>query len=79
MIDISQWRISIGLWCASVKNLAKNKENATYASSGWVDSVLSSYNDGGGYLIFFIIVFVMLLLILSGDVELNPGPKTGKI
>ena len=79
MIELTQWRVSVGLWCSSVKILAKNRGNATYTSSGWVESVLSSYNDGGVYQIFFIIVFVALLLILSGDVELNPGPKTGKI
>ena len=78
MIDVSQWRVTIGLWCSCVKILAINKGNATSTSSGWVKSLLSGHSDRGVYLIFFIIVFVVLLLIISGDVELNPGPKTGK-
>ena len=79
MIDVSQWRISIGLWCSCVKILAKNKGNMKSTYSGWMESLLLGHSDGGVYQIFFIIVFVVLLLILSGDVELNPGPKTGKI
>ena len=30
-----------------------------------------------GHTFYYLVVFLLLLLILSGDIELNPGPKTG--
>ena len=33
---------------------------------------------GGGYLTFSLASFLLLLLILSGDIELNPGPQSVK-
>ena len=76
MIDISQWRISIGLWhcCHIPCNATRGTVNVT----GWVESLLCSENGGVTNLVISLVVFLLVLLILSGDVELNPGPLTGK-
>ena len=47
-------------------------------------SMESPWSEGGprdessGYLTFSLASFLLLLLILSGDIELNPGPETVK-
>ena len=46
------------------------KNNVTQLSVQW--------SGGGSGCICCLVVFLLLLLILSGDIELNPGPKTGK-
>ena len=75
MIDTTQWRVSIGLWyCHQIPHTTKKR--TTTDISGWVES-LWSRDEGGGNLTFSLVLF-LLLLILSGDIELNPGPKTGK-
>ena len=72
MIDICQWRVSIGLWYShqvsysTIRNT--NSTNGTVHSQSVVESGKSTFPA---------VVFVFLLLILSGDIELNPGPKTG--
>ena len=76
MIDISQWRASIGLWYCHQIPYTTKKETTTDIL-GWVESPWSG-DEGGGNLTFSLALFVLLLLILSGDIELNPGPKTGK-
>ena len=76
MIDTSQWRASIGLWyCHRIPNSTKKETTADI--SGWVESIWSrgSRDEGGGNLAFSLVLFLLLLLILSGDIELNPGPK----
>ena len=40
--------------------------------------LLWSGDEGGGNLTFSLVLFLLLLLVLLGDIELNPGPKTGK-
>jgi hypothetical protein len=67
MIDISQWRISIGLWYCHISPTPR-----CGGSSGSVDYSLIELCS-----LTVLIMFVMLLLILSGDIEINPGPKTG--
>ena len=78
MIDINQWRVSIGLWyCHQIPYTTK--KGITSDILGCVESLLlsgGSGDEGGGNLIS--LVLFCLLLILSGDIELNPGPKTGK-
>ena len=70
MIDILQWRSSIGSWyCQNIKG-TKN-----CIALGWVK--LLWYRDQEIDNLPFFLVFLLLLLIMSGDVELNPGPKTG--
>ena len=76
MIDISQWRLSIGLWaCHQISCSSHTKESSNIESSSRIDLVttIRKIKD----LTLSIGVFLSLLLILSGDVELNPGPKTG--
>ena len=74
MIDICQWRITIGLWCSCQVRITKG----TASSAGWTESPWSNLEDCevGGNLTFSLVVF-LFLLIMSGDIELNPGPKTG--
>ena len=76
MMDISQWRINARLWhcCHELRSATKGAVNVT----GLVESLPCSENGDVTNLVFSLIVFLLLLLILSGDVELNPGPLTGK-
>ena len=144
MIDISQWRASIGLWyyqicdnvidkslpalcrkgtrakkqssnekhsqtnrnSTAVEQISSNEYRANrrnrYSnpvvftddqkpvalSNGQTSVVLSNSNTAntamryadwcGRVQTISLAVFLFLLLILSGDIELNPGPKTGK-
>ena len=76
MIDIIQWRTMIGLWYC---HLIPKKTPSTTDNSEWVKSLLMLITEGcGDSLVFSLILFLVLLLILSGDVELNPGPITGQ-
>ena len=78
MIDISQWRACIGLWyCHQIPHTTK-KTPSTTDTPGWIKSLLMSGDEGCGTLIFSLVLFLLLLLILSGDIELNPGPQTGQ-
>ena len=76
MIKISQWRINTRLWhcCHVLRSATKGAVNVT----GLVESLLCSENGDITNLVFSLITFLLLLLILSGDVELNLGPLTGK-
>ena len=76
MIDISQWTINIRLWhcCHVLRSATKGAVNVT----GLVESLLCSENGDVTNLVFSLVMFLLLLFILSGDVELNPGPLTGK-
>ena len=77
MIDISQWRISIGLWhCCHIPCNATS--GAVNRAPLLVKSLLCSGNRSVTSLVISLVVFLLVLLILSGDVELNPGPITGK-
>ena len=76
MIDTCQWRASIGLWC--LRQMPYNKE--TNSCNGRKESLLSRTSSAryhGCNMVLSIVVFLSFLLILSGDVELNPGPRTG--
>ena len=78
MIDVTQWRVSIGLWaCHQISCSTHSKETPNTESSTRINGVtiIRKIKD----LAFSLGVFLFLLLILSGDVELNPGPKTGKL
>ena len=79
MIDTTQWRISIGSWyCHQISYTTK--KGTTTDISGWVESLWygGSGEKGSGNLTFSLVLLLLLLLVLSGDIELNPGPKTGK-
>ena len=78
MIDIGQWRVCIGLWaCHRISHSTYSKETSSIDNSGSIIdgiTVVRRVRD----LTFSLGLFLLLLLILSGDVELNPGPKTGE-
>ena len=77
MIDVSQWRINIGLWhCCHIPCNATR--GAVNCAPVWVKSLLCSENRSATKLVISLVLFLLVLLILSGDVELNPGPLTGK-
>ena len=81
MIDLFQWRASIGSWYCHLIPHATKKSHSTHTTDipGWIKSLLMSGEEGGcSTLIFSLALFLLLLLILSGDVEQNPGPKTGQ-
>ena len=77
MIDTTQWRASIGLWYCHQISYTTKKGTTTDDISGWVESLWSGDEDGGN-LTFSVVLFLLLLLILSGDIELNPGPKNSR-
>ena len=74
MIDICQWRSSIGSWYyhqISYHTHCTKKSHTSDVATGvtrvrWIKS-----------LTFSLVCRLLLLLILSGDIELNPGPITG--
>lgn len=79
MIDTSQWRASIGSWyCHQIPYTARKGIIAEFP--GQVDSLWSggSRYECSDDFIFFLFLFLLLALVLSGDIELNPGPRTGK-
>ena len=76
MDDISTWRARIGLYCIRLRS--RGLKNRSPRSSRSVPRG-GLYSDGTGTLIvvlglLHIAVILLSLLILSGDVELNPGP-----
>ena len=77
MIENNQWRLSIGLWYCRGSNM--NLKRSSTCAQMWKMSVVSR-GDGtksfAGHLNISL-TFVFLLILLSGDVERNPGPKTG--
>ncbi len=74
MDDISTWRARIGLYC--IRRASRGLKNRSPRSSVPRGGF---YSDGTGTLLMalgllHISVVLLSLLILSGDVELNPGP-----
>ena len=66
MIDITQWRVSIGLWaCHQTSYSTHSKDISNTESSSRIDgvSVIRKIKD----LTFSLGIFLSLLLILSGD------------
>ena len=80
MIDVSQWRASIGLWvCHQISYSSPHTKDtpSTDNSGSRIDGITVSRRIKD--LTFSLSLFLLLLIIISGDVELNPGPKTGEI
>ena len=73
MIDIAQWRASVGHWCCtSTKSTLLNPRRDEHSSSitwSWFFVSLAVCNQ---------FKWIPLLLLLSGDIELNPGPINDK-
>ena len=70
MIDVCQWRASIGVWfCHQI--LCTHGSVKTKTSSP-TTSVQNQRTIA-------VIISLLLLIALSGDVEPNPGPKSGKL
>ena len=78
MIDIHQWRVSIGSWASHQLSFrTRVPETQTADTRSRIDgvSMIRKIRD----LTFSLGLFLLLLLILSGDVELNPGPETSNL
>ena len=70
MIDICQWRVAIGVWsCRRSVKVHSLSDDATYGVNR------SSFCFVIAGIICFSVA-LRFLLILSGDVELNPGPTS---
>ena len=63
MIDISQWRVAIGLWncCQVLICCSSTLKGGCTLSNCFILSIS-------------LIILITFLIVLSGDVELNPGP-----
>ena len=75
MINITQWRVSVGLWACRQSSHSKETPNTEISSRIDGVTIIRKIKD----LTFSLGVFLSLLLILLGDVELNPGPETGNL
>ena len=75
MIDLCQWRASIGQWSCCKWTCCNGK--STGGSLKVLDQSRISAEKRSKPTI-SLILFFTILLILAGDVELNPGPKTGE-
>ena len=82
MIDVCQWRSSIGLWCCHQISYNKRCRNDTsLAETGGAARRPEFLTEQSGcknlLSALCLLLFFSFLLILSGDIESNPGPKTG--
>ena len=82
MIDICQWRSSIGSWYYHQISYHTHSTKKSHTSDVTTDN--SRINGVTRIrwirgLTFSLVCGLLLLLILSGDIELNPGPITGNI
>ena len=86
MIDLMQWRATIGSWCcSSVIANHKKLSNRTHEhgkvshsmDEWWIGSLkllLQAILTEAVILSYSIVTKLMILLLLCGDVESNPGP-----
>lgn len=83
MIDLIQWRVSIGMWCCCMRSVKSNSRLDTPGVNWRKDYHNESETLGMGIrtllshtrvCLYTLTVCIFLQLILSGDVELNPGP-----
>ena len=88
MIDLIQWRVCIGMWCGHMKSVKRKSRLVSNMQShpgiewmkyyhwereniGISTRTLLSHTS---VWLYTLTVCIFLQLILSGDVELNPGP-----
>ena len=86
MIDLIQWRVTIGTWYrSSVKSSHKRKRSKRRVDHGdvshsmdewWIGSLrlLHAILTAAVILSYSLVMKLMILLLLCGDVEINPGP-----
>ena len=82
MIDICQWRSSIGSWyyhqiSYHTHSTKKSHTIDVTTDNSRINGVTRIWWIRG--LTFHLVCGLLFLLILSGDIELNPGPITGNI
>ncbi len=70
MIDVAQWRASVGSWQSHRVSVKASTEK----TSSVRDTSISVRCVGG---LTSVIALFFILLLVSGDIEVNPGPKTG--
>ena len=84
MIDLTQWRVCIGMWCCRLKPF-KSKRSCynQQTQPHWTKDCLYETNtfqscysilSHTSVLLYTLTVCIFIQLILSGDVEKNPGP-----
>lgn len=64
MVDINQWRASIGCWCfRGITHHSHTRHGSAdvYNGKSWCPDLT-------------IVTVAIFLILLSGDIELNPGP-----
>ena len=84
MIDLMQWKATIGSWyCSSVTGNHKKKLSKRTPEHGkvlhsmdewWIASLKLLLQVEAVILSYSIVMKLMILLLLCGDVESNPGP-----
>ena len=83
MIDLIQWRVTIGTWyCSSAMGSHKRKRSKRRIDHGEVSHSVEEWWIGSLRLLQAILTIavilsyslMMILLLLCGDVEINPGP-----
>ena len=89
MIDLIQWRATIGTWyCSSAMGNHKRKRSKRRVDHGqeshlvdeWWGGLLQAILTEALILSYSLVMKLMILLLLCGDVEINPGPiNTGEI
>ena len=82
MIDLIQWRATIGTWhCSSAKTSHKRKrskrivdhEKVSHSVDEWWIGSLQAILTEAVVLSYSLFMKLMILLLLCGDVETNPG------
>ena len=88
MIDLIQWRVCIGMWCGHMKSVKRKSRLVSNMQSHpgieWMKDYHWERENTGistrtllshtSVWLNTLTVCIFLQLILSGDVELNPGP-----
>ena len=86
MIDLIQWRATIGTWyCSSVMGSHKRKRSKRRVDHGQESHSMDEWWGGSLRLLqailtvavilsYSLVTKLMILLLLCGDVEINPGP-----
>ena len=88
MIDLIQWRVSIGMWGGGMKSVKRTSRlvnnmqshpgmkdyHRKYEPPGMCTNILRALLSHASVWLYTLTVCIFLQLILSGDVESNPGP-----